>query len=261
LPTPRAKDDEHRRFEAHHHRYHGRTEDGFDLDASVAIRAGDDLGRERLVRYAARPAVVLERLQKLPDGRYAYRTKYQRNGRTHGLMTGTELMARLCALVPPPRYPLLRYSGVFSAAHTWRKLVVPRPPSRAHRVCRARPSGEPSPARAAAADPAQAPELLDKDPIDSRSSLSSPFVLSDPQLRRLLDGLLLMKRSTADWALLLRRSHGIDVLDCPKCHGRLRLKAALTDQTQVRRFLEHLGRPSEPKPLAPARDPTFDEVA
>ena len=70
-----------------------------------------------------------------------------------------------------------------------------------------------------------------------------------------------MKRSTADWALLLRRSHGIDVLDCPKCHGRLRFKGALTDQAQVRRFLAHLGRPADPKPLAPARDPTLDEVA
>ena len=113
LPTPRSKDDEHRRFELTRRRYHARTDDGFDLDASVAIAQGDDLGLERLARYAARPArssrrgftppaiPVLERLQKLPDGRYAYRTKYQRSGRTHRLMTGTELMARLCALVPP----------------------------------------------------------------------------------------------------------------------------------------------------------------
>lgn len=267
LPTDarQSTEDDGRRFEARRRRYHARTEDGFDLDASVAIAQGDDEGRERLVRYGARPAVVLERLQKLPDGRFSYTTKYARNGRSHRIMTGCELMARLCALVPPPRYPLLRYSGVFSAGHTWRSLVIPKPPAPRSPCRRARPSTVPPTTAPEQAPPEPEPaELVDlgsREPIELRSSLRSPFVLSDKHLRRLLDGMLLMKRSTADWSMLLRRSHGLDVLDCPKCHGRLRLRGALTDKTQVRRFLEHLGRPSESPPLAPARDPTFDFVA
>lgn len=105
LPSPATSTpkDETRRFEPNRvsiHRYHARTEDGFDLDARVVIVQGDDLGRERLVRYCARPAIVIERLQKLPDGRYSYETKYARNGRTHRVMTGTELIARIAALVP-----------------------------------------------------------------------------------------------------------------------------------------------------------------
>lgn len=47
------------------HPLHHRTEDGFDLDARVRIEQGDDLGRERLVRYGARPGIVLERLTQL----------------------------------------------------------------------------------------------------------------------------------------------------------------------------------------------------
>ena len=49
----------------------------------------DDLGRERLVRYCARPAIVLERLERLPEGRYSYRTKYARGDRTHRVVTGS----------------------------------------------------------------------------------------------------------------------------------------------------------------------------
>jgi hypothetical protein len=52
--------------------------DGFNLHAGVRIAAGDDLGRERLLRYAARPPLSLERLRRLPGGRVAYRLKVRR---------------------------------------------------------------------------------------------------------------------------------------------------------------------------------------
>ncbi len=78
--------------------------DGFNLHASVAIGADDDLGRERLMRYGARPPLALERLRRLPDGRLAYRIKKFRDGRAkHRVMTPLEFLARLAALVPPPR--------------------------------------------------------------------------------------------------------------------------------------------------------------
>jgi hypothetical protein len=47
--------------------------DGFNLHAGVRIEAGDDIGRERLCRYGARPPLSLERLRRLPGGRVAYR--------------------------------------------------------------------------------------------------------------------------------------------------------------------------------------------
>jgi hypothetical protein len=43
--------------------------DGFNLHAAVRIEAGDDFGRERLLRYGARPPLSLERLRRLPGGR------------------------------------------------------------------------------------------------------------------------------------------------------------------------------------------------
>jgi hypothetical protein len=46
-------------------------------------------------------------------------------------MTPVELLARLAALVPPPRYPLVRTDGVLAAHSNWRGAVVPRPAARA----------------------------------------------------------------------------------------------------------------------------------
>ena len=56
-------------------------------------------------------------------------------------MTPVEALGRLAAIVPPPRYPLLRFHGVLAPRHRWRDRVVPRPPARAP-VCKGK--GEPS---------------------------------------------------------------------------------------------------------------------
>jgi hypothetical protein len=249
-----------RRFEPRvGHRLHTRTEDGFDLDARVVIDRGDDVGRERLVRYCARPAVVLQRLSKLADGTYCYQTRYRRSGRTHRIMTGPELMARIAALVPPPHYPLVRYQGVFAGGHHMRRRVVPKPPLSRRKPCSTKPTEPPEPKTDTAASidalRAELGELAEAPPI------RSPFILSDPHMRRLLDGLLLMNSPRADWATLLRRSHDIDVLDCPKCHSRLRPMAVVRDEEQAKRFLQFIDDYDEPRPLSPARDPTFDDVA
>ena len=53
-------------------------------------------------------------------------------------------------------------------------------------------------------------------------------------------------RSRVDWATLLRRSFAVDVLECPKCHGRLRVIAVITERDPVRRILAHLAYPPMP---------------
>ena len=68
--------------------------------SALRIEADDDAGRERLVRYCARPCFALDRLSLLRDGRVAYRVKYAGRGGTHRVMTPIELLARLAALVP-----------------------------------------------------------------------------------------------------------------------------------------------------------------
>jgi hypothetical protein len=81
-----------------------------------------------------------ERLSLLPDGRLLYRLKHRwRDGTTHVIYEPLELMERLAALVPPPRFNLTRYSGVLAPAAAFRPLVVPTgeaPSTTAHAGCR-----------------------------------------------------------------------------------------------------------------------------
>jgi hypothetical protein len=75
---------------------------------------------------------------------------------------------------------------------------------------------------------------------------------------RLIGGALYAVSTRVDWASLLRRSLDVDVLQCPKCHGRLRVLAVITEREPVRRILAHLGVPTDAPPVARARDPTDD---
>ena len=51
------------------------------------------------------------------------------------------------------------------------------------------------------------------------------------------------------------RAFAIDVLTCRHCGGLRKLIAFLTDGLLVRNILAHLGLPTEPPRLAPARAP------
>ena len=62
-------------------------------------------------------------------------------------------------------------------------------------------------------------------------------------------------RHNRTWAELMRRGLDIDVLECPNCGGRLRFVAAILLSSAIRRILRHLGLPSDPVQLAPARAP------
>jgi hypothetical protein len=84
----------------------------------------------------------------------------------------------------------------------------------------------------------------------------APNIISVQHWDRLLGGLLYATQPRVDWATLLRRSFEVDVLECPRCHGRLRVVAVITERDAARRILAHLGMPTEPPPIARARDPT-----
>ena len=91
------------------------------------MAADDRTALERLCRYMARPAVASARVSVLLDGNVAWRVKTPRSAvATHRVMTPMEFMARLSALVLPPRTPLVRYHGVVAPDSPWRVAVVPR---------------------------------------------------------------------------------------------------------------------------------------
>ena len=143
---------------------------GFDLHADVSVAVGDREGRERLCRYILRPPLVVERLSLTKDGRVAYERKYQSQGATHVVMTPTELLGRLSALVLPPRHPMLRYHGAFGANHKLRARIVPSTPPEPHAV-------PPSPDAAGSRTP-RPPRCRPQHP---RSSRSDPYLEDSPR--------------------------------------------------------------------------------
>jgi hypothetical protein len=59
------------------------------------------------------------------------------------------------------------------------------------------------------------------------------------------------------WAELVRRTFAVDVETCPRCGGRMRLLAVITDLAQVARFLHHRREPTEPPARAPPPRPAL----
>ncbi len=58
-----------------------------------------------------------------------------------------------------------------------------------------------------------------------------------------------------DGAGLLLRTFALDVFACPRCGGRRKVLAYVTASQWVRSILQHLGLPTQPGRLAPARGP------
>ena len=77
---------------------------GFSLHAGIDIAPNQRPRLERLCRYMSRPPVSVDRLALASSGhvRYQLKTPY-RNGTTHVLIEPLNFLARLTALVPPPR--------------------------------------------------------------------------------------------------------------------------------------------------------------
>jgi len=56
--------------------------------------------------------------------------------------------------------------------------------------------------------------------------------------------------SYIDWATLMRRGLGIDVLDCPKCHKRMAPVAVIEQEEVCSKILTHLKLPLRPEALS-----------
>jgi hypothetical protein len=236
---------------------------GFDVHAGVCVPAGNHVGREQLARYITRPAFAVERFSELPDGRIAYRVRHPLGpDRTHRVMTPLELLARLAAIVPPPRYPLLRYFGVFAGNSPWRSSIIPRPPEVAagcrhpHAAPASAAAPSPSTPAAAAAPPGRRNAGEGGDPLFGAPQPEPvPRTLSAEHWRRLDDGLLLARQPRLSWADLLRRTFATDILCCPRCGGRMAVIEPVTEPDDIRRSLAALGLSADPVSFAPARDP------
>ncbi len=176
---------------------------------------------ERLCRYAARPPVATERMSRREDGKLVYQLRHRwRDGTTHVLFDGVELVEKLAALVPRPRFHMVRYHGILAPAASRRDEVVPRVPGEA--------LGSP---------PVQCAPATDTCPSNTlgrEEGHGSP------------------RRGRLSWAQLMRRVFRIDVMVCPRCSSALRIMAEIRSPAAIRAILNCLKLPSRPPPIAPA---------
>ena len=102
---------------------------GFSLHAATRIAGPDRRGLERLCRYVARPALAGGRLLILDADplSFALKTPWS-DGTRHLLLSPMELLEKRAALVPPPRFHLLRYHGVLAPRARARERIVPAQP-------------------------------------------------------------------------------------------------------------------------------------
>jgi hypothetical protein len=234
---------------------------GFSLHADVCVPAHDRRRLERLVRYGARPPIATERLSELPDGRILYRLRHRwRDGTTHVVFEPVDLVARLAALVPPPRANIVRYHGILAPCASWRDVVVrdrdevssalPPPPS-----CRCKPNPAPgrAPAQPAPTEDGKASSPIGR-PTAATSEQGAQGAAVPPREGRDPFSPAPLRPRRLSWAQLLRRVFAVDVFQCD-CGGRMRILAAIDQPEVARAILDCLGLSSRAPPLAPAPPP------
>ena len=83
---------------------------GFNVHAGPAIDGRDRKRVERVCRYLTRPPMATERLTEVGDELRYELKKVWRDGTRFVTLDPYELLARMCAMVPPPQSPIWRPS-------------------------------------------------------------------------------------------------------------------------------------------------------
>ena len=145
-------------------------------------------------------------------------------------LTPLVLIARIAALVPPPRTHRHRYFGV----------LAPNSPLRAAVTAMAAPMQQATAA-----------------PTQPGTGVGAPGVVPQCNAIPATPELAPPKRSPAHylWAVLIARIYEVFPLLCPLCGGQMRLISFVTNDVQIRKILDHIGMDSEPPHISPARGP------
>ena len=101
--------------------------EGFSLNARVLIVKNDCKKLEKLIRYMARGPIATERLIECFPNSLVYKLKTPwRDGTREVGFSHLDFIARLVALIPPAKFNMVRYFGVFAPNFKDRKNIVPK---------------------------------------------------------------------------------------------------------------------------------------
>jgi len=144
------------------------------------------------------------------------------DGTTAMIYDPLDFLTKLAALVPSPRSNQIRFHGVFAPHARLRSAVVPTPAEENQNRSTCTNHGH----------------TLDKNDDETA------------------------KRRRYGWAKLMARVFSIDVLECPRCPGRLQMIAFITQPRNIRKILESVGLPADsPRShLSPPHPPKQTEL-
>jgi hypothetical protein len=141
-----------------------------------------------------------------------------RSDGTHAIVfEPLSFISRLVAMIPPPRFHMLRFAGVLAAHSSLRAEIVP--------------AGAPNPAAAGAE---QLPLF-----IDSAVLLPITHPTQEPSPSR---------PSRHAWGFLMQHVFAKDVWACPRCQGRLRIVEVAQTAEAIARVLVRAGLGPRPPP-------------
>jgi hypothetical protein len=211
----------------------------------VRIHGSDSAGRERLLRYCARPPFALERLRIERHGEGAEQraatashgdadvrqvlylpARPTRDGRTVLALSPLEFAA-LSRLIPPPRVHRHRYHGVLAPNARLRERVIHL-------------------GRDDAVTPGGTASHAGSEPHDTDTAGNDTPQRAAARFR---------------WARLLARIYEAFPLACPDCGADMRILAFITAAEPTDAILTHLGLPTTAPPLSPARGPPQHDLA
>ena len=188
---------------------------GYSVHCATTVKAYDRERLEKLICYMARPAIADERISIIDDNtiRLHLKTPWP-NGVTALEFTPTEFIEKLIALIPIPRFHLIRYYGVFAPRSKYRNQLPDRPKK-------------------------------ENEEPETRSDANSQLNLKTNKKQK--------GHKRIKWAELLKRTFKIDVMKCRICQGMMKMVAMVMDHENIQMTLRALGLPTRAPPIAPAR--------
>jgi len=189
------------------------------------VRAKTKIEAERVGKYMLRPILALDRLTFLePEGKVGYR--YGEKGAEQETMDYLEFIARVTSHIPDKGQVMVRYFGLYANAHRGKVKKASQSPT-ALRIVEEELRRLPSKGWAA---------LIRKPYIGLRSAalIRKPHIglRSAAMIRKVYEvDPMICPNSEASYRTAKR---------CPKCGGRMKVVAFLTEVAVVDRIIDHL---------------------
>jgi len=229
---------------------------GFSLDASVKISDWDRDGLEKLARYCSRPSFAEQRLSETEKGQVLYVfPKPTVDGRLYAEMDPLTFLQKIGELIPPPWKNLVRYFGVLAPHSKLRAEVVssagPSEAVRKQLLEAAQKMGLATDSIPGGLPGEQGGTALSLATGQGQDGANAPAQPEEAKPQKKPK----TKKATLVWAMLIARVYEACPLVCPRCSSPLRIISFITEAETIHKILTHLGEPTEPPVIAPARGP------